>query len=436
MNKKDFFTLAMQAGNYKKLNWIISAFSIIRENADAYKEMPFPYRIVNDPLGFSFCPEDKPLELVKLEDAKAGQALFLFNEVVEVNPEDIPNCKEKVLTTYGNLLYNWIVLVHAFGSKIPFQTGRINGRKIEDLILVNFKDTPKNDSDRKENECYVDEYLKYTAATDFLTGLTQLCVWGSSEKTLLAPPGIKEFKKKLLEENKDTLDQTATVAKIDAELVKYDAAFLKDSPAENFLIGGKSRNVVRKKLFLMIGTELGLDENSVKSSLITNSLSEGWDYNKIPEMIDSLRAGSFNRGAQTVLGGVSVKWLLRASSNINVTIDDCGTTIGGVVNVTEKNKDKYIGFSVVTKEGSKKIISSEEAGTYLGKTIMIRNPMYCKLPQTDYCKVCVGDRLAVNPTGLSIAVSDYGNSFLSIFLAASHAKQISTAKMNIQTAIT
>lgn len=39
-------------------------------------------------------------------------------------------------------------------------------------------------------------------------------------------------------------------------------------------------------------------------------------------MIDSLRAGSFNRGAQTVLGGVAFKELLRASSNLRIGADD------------------------------------------------------------------------------------------------------------------
>ena len=192
---------------------------------------------------------------------------------------------------------------------------------------------------------------------------------------------------------------------------------------------------MRRKLFLMAGAETGLDENSVKANLIQNSLQEGWDISQFPDMNNSLRAGSFNRGSQTQLGGVSVKWLLRASSNMNVTADDCGSRLGNVVQVGKENLHRLVGFSMVTQEGHKRIKSKDEAGAYLGKKLLMRSPMYCKLTKTDYCKVCVGERLTVNPDGLSIAVSDYGSAFLASYMKAMHGKNLQTAKMNLETAL-
>lgn len=441
MLKRDLFIQAMKAGNYKKIGWIIGGFSITREAPEEYKKNPYAYRLVSNPLGMSYCDPDKPGELIKIEDAVAGQALFEFKENLTLQgPDDIPNVTQVTETTYGNLLFNWIVMVHAFGNKLPYQTGKINVKKIEQQIIPRLKDNPKKGDavatpEGAMADIYISEYLRYTEGMFFLTGLTQLCTWGATKKVLLPPPGLKEYKKKLLDENAGKLNDMATVAKIDAQLIAFDAAYLKGDDGENFLIDGKSRNTVRRKLFLMTGAEAGLDENTVSATLIENSLNEGWDITKFPDMNNSLRAGSFNRGSQTQLGGVSVKWLLRASSNMNITEDDCGSRIGGVTLVDDKNKAKMVGFSIITKEGSRRIKDLDDAGTYLGKKVMMRNPMYCKLTKTDYCKVCVGDRLMVNTDGLSIAVADYGNKFLSMYLAGAHAKALVLAKMDLKTAI-
>lgn len=435
MLKHDFFHAAMQAGNYKKLAWIISAFSLTKEDPEAYKTQAYPYRIVADPLGYSYCSPEDPMTLVRIEGVSAGQPLFRFLEEVKVSPEQIPNASEELVTAYGNVLFNWIAMVYAFGNKLPFQKGKVNIEKIESLILRNFEDTPMSEEAKKQDVIYVDEYLRFSEGVYFLTGLTQLCTWSITKKVMLPPPGIEEYKQKLLDENRDHLHEMATVAKIDAKLVEYDSEYLKGDPGENFLIDGKSRKVVRKKLYLMNGSEAGLSDNTVNATLIENSLHQGWDISKFPDMNNTLRAGSFNRGSQTQLGGVSVKWLLRASSNMNVTVDDCGSRLGSVTLVEQSNLSKLVGFSLVTKEGSKRIKSEEEAGAYLGKKLMMRNPMYCKLDKTDYCKVCVGDRLTVNPDGLSLAVSDYGSTFLGIFMSKMHGTQLALAKMNYKTAI-
>ena len=435
MLKHNFFHAAMKAGVYKKLAWTISAFSLTKEDPEAYKQSPYPYRIVADPLGYSFCSPDNPQELIRLDDGEAGKPLFRFLEEAKVTPDTIPNAKEEIVTTYGNVLFNWIVMVYAFGGKLPFQKGKVNIGKIEDMILQKFEDTPEKKEDRRDDTVYVDEYLKFSEGVYFLTGFSQLCTWSITKKVMLPPPGIKEYKKKLLEENKGHLHEMATVAKIDAKLIEYDSDYLKGDPGENFLIDNKSRKVVRKKLYLMNGSETGLSDNNVNATLIENSLHEGWDISKFPDMNNSLRAGSFNRGSETQLGGVSGKWLLRASSNLNVTVEDCGSRMGSITLVEESNLNRLVGFSMVTQEGSKRIKSKEEAGAYLGKKLLMRNPMYCKLDKTDYCKVCVGDRLTVNPDGLSLAVSDYGSAFLYIFMAKMHGTQLALAKMDYKKAI-
>jgi hypothetical protein len=435
MLKKDLFMLAMKASEYKRRSFVISAFSVIQEAPDAWKRQPYPYRIVQTPAGVFFVDPNNEMQLTLIDDVKSGEAIYYAKEQVQITKGEVLNCSENITTTYGRLLFNYTVIINSFKNKIPYLNMKVSPKQIEDLIIGRLKDNPEKEEDRNDTDIYVSEYLDFSNAMFYLTGFTQICVPAATPKTITGAPGIAELKDKLLEENKDRLHDPAVIAKIDAELVAFDKAYMKGDLGEGFLINtGKSYDIVRKKLYGMHGAEVGLEEK-VDVDLIKNSLSQGWDIEKFPAMNNSLRAGSFNRGAQTALGGESVKWLLRASSNMNVTLDDCGSNLGIVINVNASNIHKLVGFSVVTKGGSKLIETIEEANSYINKKIMLRSPMFCKLTKTDFCKTCVGTNLSASPTGLSVAISEFGSAVLSMFLKASHGKALKLSRMNYLTAI-
>lgn len=430
MLKSEFFKSAMKAGMYKKLDWCVRAFSLVKEEENAWKEHAYTGMLVQHHTGHYLVNEQK--ELVKIEDADPNSPPYSFSEHLIVTDGDAPNIKEEFETSYGNFLFNWICTVYAFNDKIPYQKGTVKTERIEAEMLRRFEDEPVDDSLKKPDVVYVSEYLKYSEALDYLRSFTQLCVWAATKKTLLPPPGLKEFKQKLLEENKDKLDDLVTIAKIDAALVEYDAQWLKGDPGEKFLGEGKSRNVVRKKKLLMHGAEVGMSGNGVKGTLISNSLYEGWDISKFDAMNNSSRSGSFDRGAQTQLGGVSVKWLLRASSNLVTAAEDCGSKMGSLTFVDKSEASRLVGMTIIEESGAQvKLDTEEKTQTYLGTRIRVRNPAYCNLPYTDYCKVCLGDKLAIRPTGLSVAISEVGSTLLLIFMKSMHGKQLATEKMQL-----
>lgn len=435
MNKRDFFLAAMKADEFRRRAWVFSAFTLINEGTDKWKENPYPYRIVQTPAGYFFVDPDNGNQLSPIEGIKVGEPPFGYKERVQVNAGEIPNLKENVETTYGRILFNYVTLVWALNSKLPYINERANARRVEDMILPLLTDSPEDGAPRDDKLIYVDEYVNFCDSVFYLAGFTQICVPAGSEKAMIQAPGMKELRAKLIEENKDRLDDPAVVAKIDAELVAFDKAYLKGDPAADYLMdSGKSYGIVRKKLYGMHGAEVGLSDG-VKVELIQNSLSEGWDITKFPAYNNSLRAGSFNRGRETMLGGESVKWLLRASSNMAVTVDDCGTKIGIPMHVDNTNFKKLVGFSIVSEKGSIAIETEDEAKSYLGKHIMRRSPMMCQLDKTDFCKTCVGKRLAENPTALSSAVSAYGSAFMDIYMQAGHGKALTVARVDYKTAI-
>lgn len=435
MNKRDFFLAAMKAEEFRRRAWVISAFALTNEGTDKWKENPYPYRIVQTPAGCFYVDPDNNEQLLPIEGVTKGEAPFSHKERVEIKAGEVPNLNQDIETTYGRLLFNYVAFVGALNGKLPYLNERANARKIEDAILPRLTDTPPEGTERDPKLIYVDEYVAFCDAMFFLAGFTQLCVPAGSEKAMVQAPGMKELRARLIEENKDRLHDPAVVAKIDAELVAYDKANLKGDPAEGYLMdGGKAFGIVRKKLYGMHGAEVGLSEG-VEVDLIQNSLSEGWDISKFPAMNNSLRAGSFNRGHQTMMGGESVKWLLRSSSNMMVTVDDCGTKLGIPMHVDNTNFKKLVGFSVVSGNGHIEVNTEDEAKSYLGKHIMRRSPMMCQLDKTDFCKVCVGKRLAENPTALSSAVSAYGSAFMDIYMQAGHGKALTVAHLDFKSAI-
>lgn len=436
MNKNSFYLKAIRDKSYNKKSWIISAFSVTMESMEEWKKNPYLNRIVRTPTAIYFVNQNRELEVI--DDVDTSQPLFDFKQKLIVPANTIVNLKQDIETSFGTLLINAIWLSDCFGDKIPYINGKVSMGYIEDIISKRLKDTKDKNkivnldiSNTHDNSIYVDEYIKFSDSVLYMTQFTQLCVQGDTEKTMTSPPGIQELKAKLLKQYKGQLSDPAIIAEIDKQLIEFAKQYLKGDPGEDFLLGNKAIEIIYKKLFLIHGGETGLSEQ-IGMDLIENSLEEGWQKEKFRTMNNSLRAGSYNRGAQTQLGGEAVKWLLRASANIRVTDKDCGSKLGKEVNVTKGNFKRLLGLSVIENDQPILVENEEQAGTYIGKTIYRRSPMYCKLDKTDYCQTCVGVKLAGSDTGLSLAVSDLGSTILYIYMSAMHGKALQVQDIDLE----
>ena len=433
MKRQDFFLAAMKAEMFRNKPWIVSAFCLIQEGPEAWKLDPYPYRIIQTPTGVSFVNPENPSELLPLEDTTPRQPPFSKADKLDIEPGQVANATKAINTSYGNLLANYILLIWPFGNKIPFMEGKFSPDDVEKQILPLFVDmlpTPEQNAAllaKKPNVYFYDSYLKLTDAATFLAGLADIWVSGGTEKMLLPPPGVVEyraslFKKYGIDPTNDATDP-ALIALVAKDLLDYDAAYLKGDDALNIMIEKKNFNVVRAKKYLMVGAEAGLSGGN-DMELVPKSLHEGWDIDKMPAMVNNLRAGAFNRGAETMRGGEAVKWLLRASSNINILKGDCGTNMGKEVLMTPEMIKKYLNFTIIIADGVTQKLTEEVVGKYAGKLVTVRTPMYCKFPHTDYCEICAGPRLAENPTGASSAISAFGSTIMLMFMKANKGKAL------------
>lgn len=440
MNKKQFYLQALMAETYLTTAWNISCFSISGEGSEAWKANPYPYRLVQLGNGHHFVNPEDTTQLIKIEDSVPGLPLFHRREAVMLEAGELPNVKENILTTYGNLFANMLMTTRPFKDKIPFITGRFSAKKVEELFTKRLAERPadwtqeehdKQYPDPTKAPIYIDEYLKFCDGTFSLVAYTQLFTPANTRKTMTSPPGIVEARAKLIAQYKGRLHDRAVVAEIGEKLREIDAAYLKGDRGEDFLISKKSREIVRPRKFLMYGAEQGIEEN-VEVDLIERSLAEGWDIDKFPSLNNALRAGSFNRGKQTELGGAATKDLFRATSNLKISSEDCGSTFGLPAFYSVGEAEKILGFSAIEQDGTPTKITEENVGNYLGKAIRLRTAMTCKNPVSDYCAVCLGERLANNPTSLSMAIADYGSTFMGIFMSAAHSKGIQVARLDIK----
>lgn len=415
----------MKADLFLQVRWVISAFSKIVEGPEDWKKDPYPYRIVQTPTAYFFVDPDNGNELTLLEDTDLSLPPFSPQERIQLYPGDAPNLTSPIESCYGNLLFNYQCLIYPFGSKIPYMRGRVTSSRLEKEVLKRYKDDPAPGEARDPQAIYTDEYLKMCDAVFHLENYMQLFTPAGSEKSMTSHPDMFKLRDQLFEEFKDRLHDPAVFAEISSRLEQLDREWLADDPdSMNFYLKSKSFKVIRRKLFETIGSDAGLSEG-IEIDPVKRSLSEGWDASVFTQLNNAHRAASFSRGAETMLGGEQVKWLLRSSSNILITEDDCGSKLG----IEHTIQDNHIGFTII--DGTKQIkLSEDNIGSYLGKTLPMRSAMFCKLPKTDYCKTCVGPRLSLNPTAAFTAISKIGDTMLAISLAAAHSGAIEVAEMD------
>lgn len=428
MKKQEYYKLAIKARKFEKKAWIVSAFAITNLNPTAAALQPYDLFAMGQTYGF----RNESGQPEPIEDAFLTAPLFRFLDPIEVDRTWAKNAPVRpTLTTYGNILFNACATEYAFGEKVDFVFGKVNLSKMEDQIAK----VLTNDGDplKTPQHIYVQEYIKFVDALQYILGLASLCVVSATEKNIQIAPGLEEFKKELIKKYGTTLNDPTVYVEFEKELTDFDNAYLKGDPSLRGFLSGKVKNVARKKMYLTIGTEQGF-KAGVMADPVINSLHEGWpskDPKQFTSLMNSLRVGSFSRGNETMRGGVAAKILLRAASNFKVTIDDCGTKLAINRVYKDYDVDNLVGRYILQGQGFKLIETTEQAQSLIGKPVKVRSPMYCKTPGDALCKICAGKKLSEMPTGLTIPLTDISAVILKTSLKAMHGKVLSSQEIEI-----
>lgn len=430
MFKREYFLWAMQNGLFKHKRWVLEAFALFR-NAEVQHDYARGLVILADGQ-YAIHDAEADDGLTIIEDAMPGEPLFSPLEKVILNKGDLVNVYDRVVTCYGNALVNQMMLVYAFGGKIPFITGEIKVGAVEKIIQDRWDDSAPqsaDDADPKTAPIRTTEYKRFNEAVGQLPGFSQLCVPSATRKTMTADPKMIKRRDELLKEHRDQLHDPVVLAGIMAELTKMDRDWMKGDPGERFYIKGKSYDVVRMKVFIMQGISTGF---GMAGELVPSSLDEGWDISKLPAQINQLRDGSYGRGAQTALGGVEVKFNNRIFQNATIAEVDCGSKRGITVRMTADKVPHYVGNYRVVK-GESKSLTEDDLKKLVGETIDVRSPIYCLTAGSNFCAHCMGDGIASTPQALAAYAASIGSQLMDVFMKLMHGKSLTTAELDVET---
>lgn len=454
MKLRDFFLLGIKAGLGKKRAWMNLLFNEVY-NPTAEDRLYWPH--FKDGRMFFYKEGDSNDVVEYIDDYIEGRAPLHFRDEFILQPGELLNYKgtEPLRTCYGNVFANQLCLVECFGDLFPFIAGYFLPSKLEDKILDLMIDDPDiNDpappsfgtfrERQKElpmatgGKLYVWQYLKFCDHCLALPGYADGLVTSVTEKSMTSSPDRDKVRSALLEKHKDNLNDPAIVAKISDELIALDVAYLKDDDSYEFydakhakLFGG-----VRKKVHYLFGGEAPFADGTTVE-LISKSLEEGIDTDHMPVMNNSLRYGSYNRGAQTALGGESTKTIYRMVGTVRIIEPDCKTWLGVPSVVTKFNATDLIGYSYIDN-GQSVLIEANMLDQLMGKTLYIRGPATCKSggKGKNICAVCAGRALAENPNGIPAAAAGVGGRFLSIFMSKMHSATLRTVHWDMHRRIT
>lgn len=420
-------TAHLKVLEYKR--WYINAFGIPLPA----KHIEEDYELASTAEGMHYwCPDKK--ELVKIVDAKMGEPLFTMKDEFAVTPDWHPLLKEQKSVRLGNLLLNVVAIYPAIAEKIGYMAGPIKMRVLENRVAEKMRDAGEGFDEKVHVS--VEQYLDCMDRLWFFTSLANLFTVAATSKMITEAPGIGALRAKLLEENKDKLNDPVVVASVIEQLNAYDKEYLKDD-SDAVKILGKKGATSRKKLFMMYGETLDFDQ-SLGAKPVLSRLTEGLDTSEevFPKYINDLRYASYSRGHSTQMSGYGYKILQRALASLEILDTPCNTQRGFERLVTKDVARKLSGRYVLEGKQWTLVKDDAHAGTYLGKRIQTRSAMYCTSPGFTYCYACLNETYKGSKTAMTNIAANLSGVLMTIFLKQMHKSGFSLAELKQEDWIT
>ncbi len=426
MNKYEFFIKAMKAKAHYEREWVLRAFTVV---LNPPKEQLWAIKQTKENV-MVFVPHEEGARWEVLDGCKGYEIPYIYHDATgPVKAGDVENLKKDLVnSTYGELFTNSRVLVYAADDTIPFMEGKIHPERLEEYVVANLVSNPINKEDKVPGTFYVDNHLRLGKAVADMCGF-DIFIPSIGIKALQAPPNNEELKAQLLEQYKDSLDDPVSQTKIEDELVENYKNFYKGDPSEGLFIKGKTVTTALKRMYLIHGPEAGFTQGG-RAKLITTTLDQGLNLDYFPDMVNSLRGGSYSRGALTALAGTDVDLIGRNSQNARILPTFCGTT--GTVS-TRVNKKHLLRWFL--EAGNRIQMTEEVLKEKLGQVVEMYDPTYCiagaEEGSNDVCAYCIGGKMARYPTSLGSNTQERLAYMMSAMMATAHAKKLKTTPLDL-----
>lgn len=414
--KLEYFKKAIQLlAPIENKDWYVMMFTVpvLKETTDWIERDVCS--LITQLDGLYFIEElDGNKTLTKINDWKRDAPLFIFKEQIEIDSTWISNVKDPMTTTVGRLIVNRLCLESVLHNRVEYINNKMQPSELEAMLIYK----TRNDEDLTEGDISTREMITCVDRLNFLMSISTFTNIGATEKAITPPPGIKEYKKKLIEEYGERLKDPVTLVEFENKLATLDKEYLADDPAAKNIFNRKSRTG-RAKMFLAYGETL--DFENTGDNVVLDALSDGisTDPKELAKFMNDLRYGSFSRGADTALSGYAYKILQRSLSGLKISNTPCNTVKGFKRRMTSRNYKGLIGRYV--KQNGWVLISSEEkAKAYIDKEVETRSPMYCTAQGNSVCYACMAESYKNQDSGISNLAANISAVLMVNFLKRMH----------------
>lgn len=436
MTPASYFIYAVKHQCHRRFAWIASVFSVTRET-DAQKADIYPGKLIREPFGTFFYDEEGQKQPIEGK-FKLDAPLFHKYDKLTISQKDFPFLKEaEVETTYGRLLLNMLLVFEPFSGKLPYINTKFNVGKIEDMIAPVLQDDVPEGEEIPTGKIVVKELIKLQKAATFVETLTSIFALSITRAGMLPPPGRGEFKQKLLKAYDGKLTNPIEMAHFQEELQKFDIEYLKEKDPSYGKFMDKKVIDARGKAFLTQGGESNSFIDQLDVTPILGALDQGIDLT--PESFvaaaNTIRYGSFSRGAETVNGGVVAKGLMTALDTWKIVDEDCGSLLGVERQYTADNIKRLVGRYVIVAGKPVLVETLTDAQSYIDKVIFVRSQQYCRRPGTETCAICAGKAVSQYKNGQVITTMEVSSGIMNDSLKKMHNTGITTAALDLKTVL-
>lgn len=427
MTRFEFLVAACKAEAWRRLVWRIAIFNMAVFPTGREEPEAFDITYI-DGLPYYYAVEDGKGSWEPITDGVKDQELFIPEEQFELRPDDYPGLEGPIPTTVGRYVFNWIVIWYAFGTRLPYLAISQNPLEYRKEMHRRCLD---HETDEPENEGAIRPSMieRFVSGLHELAPLTSGIAPTGTLRSLTVHPDAYKIRDALLLKHKDELDDPAVIVKIEKALDELDKEWLSGDQSIEFYNSPKSR-MRRRKLMLMYGIESSFQEGG-HYTLIPNALVEvdKAGMENLVAKFNSIREGSFSRGAETAKGGEQVRIIQMIFQNHRIVPGDCGTKLTYPVVITEDNVKRYVGMNAMVN-GKLTPLTEEYLKQQLGKVVRLRRPILCQYGHIDTCTACSSANKGEEPRAIAADISSAFSNVMSVAMAAMHGKETVVHEFN------
>lgn len=313
---------------------------------------------------------------------------FHTNDTLTLFKGDFYN-KDVLKTTVGRLIFNIYALPEKYLKKYGFYNEVLTSKNLE-ALEDRMGDMVLND------EMDVKDYTQYLDYGEFLGMAMAYFILPSMNYNINTP--IKEVIQKrnqLFNDYKKEVDvgDPNVTERIEKELISMAKNKLIEdkNPSYDYFGSGEFNFANNYKKSAIMGGAF-IHPSTGKIIISKSNYSDGIAANEYPIFSNLTTAGAYARGVATQDGGAETK---RLNKSLQATClddegTDCGTELGVKVSLTDKNKNMFL-YRYLIEDGKLVYLTSQNINSYVGKTVIIRSPLYCK--GKAICSKCAGELL-------------------------------------------